>query len=222
MSTGHFKGCNTPTDCWCEVKRYYLIFGIAAIILIAEIVGGIASQSLALLADAGHVLTDTVAILVAIIVGYCVKRGNKEEKTRRIGGYINTLLLGGVAIWIAVEAVRRLKQPEEIVSWMMLSIAVLGTIGNLVQHKIIGYSDDEHVTHESMRLHILSDLIQSLGVVFGGMLIWITGWILIDPIISMIIALWMGKWTWQLFSKLWTGKYDDSKHPYHNHHNNTS
>ena len=211
MRNGHFNGCSTPTNCWCEVKRYGILFCIAAVIMAAEVVGGIASKSLALLADAGHVLTDTGAIFVAIVVGYCVKCGANEARTRKIGGYINALLLGGIAIFIAVEAVKRFKQPQEVVSWMMLSIATVGTIGNFVQHRIMKSADNKHVTHESMRLHILSDLMQSLGVVFGGVLIWVTGWVLIDPIISMIIALWMGKWTWELISKLRTGKYDDNE-----------
>lgn len=219
MQNGHFNGCVTPHDCWCEVKRYWLIFGLAAMILIAEVVGGIISQSLALLADAGHVFTDTGAILVAIIVSYRVKCGANETRTRKVGGYINAILLGGITIWVAMEAWERLQHPREVLSWVMISIAVLGTIGNYIQHRIIESADENHVTHESMRLHILSDLMQSFGVVFGGILIWITDWVLVDPIISMGIALWMGKWTWGLLWKLWTGKYDNNdEHCCHDHH----
>ena len=93
----------------------------------------------------------------------------------------------------------------------MTSIAVLGTIGNYTQHRILESVDEEHVTHESMHFHILSDLLQSVGVVFGGILIWVTGWVLVDPIISIIIALLMALWTWKLLSKLWLGKYDNNK-----------
>lgn len=219
MKNGHFDSCGTPYDCWCEVKRFGVIFGIAIMILIGEVVGGIISLSLALLADAGHVFTDTGAILVAIIVSYRVKCGANEARTRKVGGYINALLLGGITIWIAVEARERFQHPQEVVSWVMVSIAVLGTIGNYAQHRIIESADEDHVTHESMRLHILSDLMQSFGVVFGGILIWVTGWVLIDPIISMAIALWMGKWTLELLWKLWTGKYDDNdEHCHHDHH----
>lgn len=219
MNNGHFGGCDTPTDCWCEVKRYGVIFGIAAMILIAEVVGGIISQSLALLADAGHVFTDTAATLVAIVVAYRVKRGANEAQTRKVGGYVNALLLGGVAVWVALEAWERFFQPREVVSWVMVSIAVLGTIGNYVQHRIMESVDEKHVTHESMHLHILSDLLQSVGVVLGGILIWMTGWVLIDPIISMAIALMMALWTWKLLGKLWSGKYDNNDgHCCHDHH----
>lgn len=219
MTNGHFKSCATPHDCWCEIRRYGILFGIAGMIFIAEVVGGIISQSLALLADAGHVLTDTGAILVAIIVGYRVKCGANETRTRKVGGYINALLLGGVAVWVLIEAIERFQEPREVVSWVMISIAVLGTIGNYVQHRMIESADEDHVTHESMRLHILSDLIQSFGVVFGGILIWMTDWVLVDPIISILIALMMARWTWKLFSQLWSGKYDNEhEHCCHGHH----
>ena len=211
MTSGHFDSCDTPQDCWCEVKRYGIVFCIAAMILIAEVVGGIISQSLALLADAGHVFTDTCATLVAIIVGYRVKCGANEAQTRKVGGYINALLLGGITVWIALEAWERFQNPREVVSLVMIPIAVLGTIGNYVQHLVIESTGENHVTHESMRLHILSDLLQSFGVVLGGVLIWMTNWVLIDPIISMFIALMMARWTWMLLSKLWSGKYDKAE-----------
>ncbi|MBI5798859.1 MAG: cation transporter [Candidatus Yonathbacteria bacterium] len=218
MTNGHFKGCATPTDCWCEVKRYGILFGIAGMILIAEVVGGIVSQSLALLADAGHVLTDTGAILVAIIVSYRVKCGANEVQARKLGGYINALLLGGVAVWVFVEAIERFQEPREVVSWVMISIAVVGTIGNYVQHRMMESANEDHVTHESMHLHILSDLLQSIGVVLGGSLIWVTGWVLIDPIISIVIALLMAWWTWKLLKKLRSGEYDgNGGHCCHGH-----
>lgn len=219
MTNGHFNGCTTPQNCWCEIKRYGLIFGIAAMILIAEVVGGIVSQSLALLADAGHVFTDTGATIVAIIVAYRVKHGANEAKTRKVGGYINALLLGGVSVWVGVEAIERFQQPREVVSWVMISIAVLGTIGNYVQHRIMESADEEHVTHESMQLHILSDLLQSVGVVFGGILILVTDWVWIDPTLSIVIAFIMGRWTWKLLKDLRSGKYDGHGHCCnHGHH----
>lgn len=188
MNNGHLNGCTTPADCWCEVKRYGVLFGIAGVIFIAEVVGGIVSQSLALLADAGHVFTDTCAILVAIVVGYRVKTGANEARTRKVGGYVSALLLGGVAVWILIEAIERFREPREIVSWVMFFVAVAGTIGNWAMHKVMKDADEDHVTHESLHAHILSDLVQSFGVVLGAVLIWMTDWVLVDPIISMAIA----------------------------------
>ncbi len=221
MANGHFSSCSKTHDCLCEVKRYLLIFGIAILILAVEIAGGIISQSLALLADAGHVFTDMSATTISIIVAYYVRCGTNEERTRKIGGYINALLLGCITIWIAIEAIDRFQNPREIGSITMITVAVLGTIGNYIQHKIMESANEEHVTHESMKLHIQSDLLQSMGVVFGGLLIWATDWIIIDPIISIAIALWMGKWTWSLLEKLLSGKYNgNNDHHCHNHRNN--
>ncbi|MCH8050182.1 cation transporter [Patescibacteria group bacterium] len=211
MTSGHFDSCDTPQDCWCEVKRYGAIFGIATTIIIVEVIGGVMSQSVALIADAWHVFTDMVATLVSIIVVYRIKQGYNKAKARKVGGYINAFLLGGVAVWILIEAIERFQNPREVVNWIMIAAAAWGTLGNYFQHRILESVDEEHVTHESMHFHILSDLLQSFGVVFGAVLLWVTGWILIDPIISIVIALLMALWTWKLLSKLWLGKYDNNK-----------
>lgn len=208
MRNGHFESCAAPWDCWCEIKRYGLVLVIAMVILVAQVIGGIVSQSLALLADAGHVFTDTGAILVSIVVVYRIKRGSDEITNRKVGGYINAALLACVVVWIVFESWNRFLHPREITTWLMLTVAIAGTIGNYVQHQIIQSAEESHATHESMSLHVLSDLLQSIGVVIGGILIWISGWNIIDPIISLGIALWMGRMTWKLFSNLWAGRYD--------------
>ena len=126
MNNGHFKGCATPTGCWCEIKRYWVIFGLAGVTLTLEVWGGIISQSFALLADAGHVLTDICAILVTIVVGYRVKFGANEVRARKVGGYINTLLLGGVAVWVLFEAIERFQEPREVMGGVMFSSLLQG------------------------------------------------------------------------------------------------
>lgn len=187
-------------------------------ILIGEIVGGILSDSLALLADAGHVLTDIGALLVSIIVAYLVKTGGNEHRIRTLGGIVNALLLAGVAVWIFVEALDRLQNPRDVISWIMISVAILGTIGNYVQHRVLEIAEENHVTHEAMSLHILSDLVQSIVVVFGGIVIAVTGWHLVDPILSFGIAVLMGYWSMRLLWKMWSGKYDHHSHKLHHHH----
>jgi len=205
----HFNECTTPKDCWCEIKRYWLIFGIAIVILIGEIWGGIISGSLALLADAGHVFTDSAAILVSVIIAFLVKKGSDENKTRNIGGVINALLLGFISIWVFIEALERIGNPRDITSWIMISIAIIGTIGNYIQHRVIEVSDEKHITHEAMSLHILSDLAQSGVVVTGGIVIALTGWSIIDPILSFGISLLMGYWSLSLLQKIKSGHYDN-------------
>lgn len=200
------------------MRRYWLILGIALIIFIVEVIGGITSQSFALRGDAGHVGVDICAILLNVAVEYRVKRGADEAHTRKVGGYISAILLGGVAIWVLVKAIERFQEPREVIGLTMLSVAVFGGIGNYIQHKMIESVDEDHVTHQSISSHIKSDLLQSVGVVVGGIIIWAgviiwkTNWVLIDPITSVFVAFMMMKLTRKLLRKLRSGEYDGHHH----------
>lgn len=216
MKNGHFDGCTAPDDCWCETKRYSLVFILAAIIFAAEIVGGIVSGSLALLSDAGHVFTDAIAILVSIITVHYVKTKRWREKSvRAVGGIINALLLLGIAVWIGIEGIERIDHPREIASNIMITVALFGTLGNWAQYYVLGTLEEEHVTHKAMRLHIFSDLLQSVAVVLGGIAIYLTDKHLIDPVLSVGIALWMAWRAWDLIIHI---KNNDEQHEHHSHH----
>lgn len=218
MNNGHFRGCPANGNCWCEIKRYGIVFAIAAVILVLEVGGGFISGSLALLADAGHVFTDTAAIAVSVIVAYLVKRGRDEQSVRFVGGIINALLLLAVAIWVAVEAKDRLDHPREITSWVMILVAIAGTIGNYVQHRVLDMANEHHVTHEAMSLHVLSDLLQSVVVVFAGIAIALTGQHIIDPLLSFVIAGLMMFWALRLLMRLFSGHYNEEHECHHHHH----
>lgn len=212
----HFRNCLDPTNCWCEVKHYSIIFGIGLMILIGEVVGGIASESLALLADASHVGADVGAVIVSIIVASLVKAGRSEGVVRTVGAKINAFLLLGVSLGILWEAAERMKEPRNIESWIMVSIATLGAIGNWVQQKILAASYDESgrtITHHLMALHINTDLYQSLGVLGAAFIIWMTGWSLVDPIISIAIGLFMSFMAIQVLR----GR-SSHHHGHHDHH----
>lgn len=215
MRNGHFDGCTTPNDCWCEIKRYGIIFVLSGIIFAAEIVGGIISGSLALISDAGHVFTDAMAILISIVTAYLVRTKKYREKpVRALGGYVNALLLLGIAIGIGIEGVERIAHPREIASKMMIAVALIGTVGNWIQYKVLGTLEEEHVTHKAMNLHILSDLLQSVIVVLGGFAIYLTGEHIIDPVLSVGIALWMAWRSWDLIIHIKKG----GSHEHHGHH----
>lgn len=219
MKNGHFDGCSTLDGCWCEIKRYSLVFVLAGLIFGLEIVGGVISASLALFADAGHVFTDAMAVLVSIVTAHYVRTKRwSETRVRKLGGIANALLLFGVAIWIGVEGIERIGHPREIASKTMVAIAILGTFGNWVQYKVLGTLEEEHVTHKAMRLHILSDLLQSVVVVLGGIAIYLTGKNVIDPILSIGIALWMAHQAWKLTVHIKNGGGGRSHHHGHHHH----
>lgn len=198
----HFSGCN-PDACRCESRRYWIILWIGLGIFVAEIVGGILSGSLALLSDAFHVLVDSAANVVSIFVAYAVvKHGQNGHKLRAFGGYINAALLLGIAVWVLYEAIGRIITPRNILSSVMIFVAVIGALGNFLQNYVLGHATDEeesHVTHRAMHLHVLSDLWQSLAVILAGIIIAVTGWRLADPILSIIISIMMMYWAFQLF-----------------------
>lgn len=216
VKNGHFDGCSMPDGCWCEIKRYSLVFALAGLIFGLEIVGGVISASLALFADAGHVFTDAIAVLISIFTAHYVRTKRwSEVKVRKLGGIVNALLLFGVAVWIGIEGIERIDHPREIMSKTMIAIAVLGTFGNWLQYQVLGTLEEEHVTHKAMRLHILSDLLQSVAVVFAGVAIYVTGKHIIDPATSILIAAWMAWRAWELIIQI---KNDGGHSHHHGHH----
>ncbi len=196
------------------------MFILSAIIFAMEVVGGVISGSLALLADAGHVFTDAAAILVSIVTAHFVRTKRwRESLVRAAGGMVNALLLFGIAIWIGVEGIERIDNPREVASETMIIIAILGTFGNWVQYKVLGTLEEEHVTHKAMRLHILSDLFQSVTVVLGGIVIYLTGKSIVDPVLSVGIAVWMAWRAWGLIVHIRKdGQHGHAEHHGHHHH----
>jgi cobalt-zinc-cadmium efflux system protein len=197
---GHHARTDPPED-WSEVKRLLTVLAITTAILALEIAGGLYSGSLALLADAGHVFGDSVAILATLAAAVLVHYGLKKEEVRRAAFFINIALLVFVVYWITRDALERIREPQEIESISMIGVAIVGGFGNYWQHRILKESPEEHKheAHRALNLHILSDLFQSVGVVVGGILIALTGWSIIDPVLSLLIALWI---TYQIFKLL--------------------
>ena len=190
---GHYEDCLDPTDCWCEVKRLFRVLWVTLLILILEIGGGLYSGSLALLADAGHVFGDSTAIVVNIIAALLVKFNARTKRVRDAAFRINIGLLFLVAGWIMFEAIERLENPGEVLGPVMVVVAFMGGVGNFIQQRILAAAAAEHKhhAHRALSLHVLSDLMQSVAVVIGGIIIWIGGWNFIDPVLSIGIAAWI-------------------------------
>lgn len=192
---GHFRACDGTGTCFCDVKRYWLVFGLAVVIFSGEIVGGILSGSLALFSDAGHVLTDLVAVVVAIVVESSVVRNPIQEgRYRGLGAFINGALLIIVAALIALEAFERMLVRREILTGTMIGVAIFGAFGNYLQHRVLGASHSRHLTHQGMSLHVLSDFWQSIAVIAAGVLIAATGHHIFDLVASGLIASLMLLW----------------------------
>ncbi len=198
MKNGHLENC-PGGYCSCEERRYWRVLGIALIITALEVVGGFLSGSLALLSDAGHVFIDGVSCVVAIIVAKKVKdHRSSENRIRAVGGFIHAGLLLAVVAIIFNECWHRFGSAQEIVGGYMLSVAVLGALGNWYQHVILESVGHQHITSQGLAVHVLSDFWQSLAVILTSMIIWLTDLVIFDPIISFLIALAMLKWSGQL------------------------
>ena len=127
---GHYINCPDPTDCWCEVRRLSKVLWITLGILIFEIIGGIVSGSLALLADAGHVFGDSTAVVVTLFAAVLVRFGAQTQRVRDFAFWINIGLLFLIVIWIVFEAIKRFGNPNEIMSSVMIVVAFIGGVGN--------------------------------------------------------------------------------------------
>jgi len=195
VSSGHFKGCRTPEDCWCEAKRYLKLSVVTLGIFALEIVAGFAIESLALVADSFHVLTDNVVILVALSAVAIIKLNATAGPAQiRTGAfYLSLGLLGATMLGVAWEAFDRLFNPQEVESGIvMAAVALIGLGGNILQRRMHERAPDEHKheLHRSISLHILSDLFLSGAVTLGGVLIALTGSKLVDPLLTIGVVGW--------------------------------
>ena len=174
-------------------QRLILSLIVTLIIFIAEVFGGILSHSLALLSDAGHVLTDAFALGLSLVALLIMKRPSDYRATygyQRIGlvvALINGVSLVVIALFIFIEAYKRYYAPPEINTSVMLSIAAAGLAGNLIMAWILGHKHDD-LNMKSAWLHVLGDTVSSAGVIIAGLIIKFTGWMLADTIASGIVG----------------------------------
>jgi cobalt-zinc-cadmium efflux system protein len=165
------------------------------VILVGELVGGYLANSLALLSDAGHVFTDMLALLLS---WFALRQAEKPATNRMTFGYhrigifaafINAVSLVGIAVVILFEASHRLRSPEPVRSTLMLSIAAIGLIANLIVLFMLRSEQHGNLNIRSAFLHVAGDALASVGVIFGGVIIYFSGWFWVDPAISVAIAL---------------------------------
>ncbi len=175
--------------------------------VVVEAVGGILSGSLALLADAGHMLTDTVALWLAWMA---FRIGRRPSDDRRSYGYnrfqVLAALLNGVAFllivgWIGVEALGRLTAPTQVAGDLMLAVGVAGLGVNLAAFYILRGGDRENLNMGGAVLHVLGDLLGSVAAILAAAVILTTGWMPIDPLLSLLVALLILRSGWRLVAK---------------------
>lgn len=180
---------------------------ISVIIFSAEIIGGIISNSLALLSDAGHVFTDIVALSLS---AYALHQAARPPDNRMTFGYhrlgviiavINALAIFGIAGFIIYESLQRFQSPPEVNSPVMLLVAVLGLLANLVVAFWLRQAQKDSINIKSAFWHVLGDALASVGVIAGALIIMFTGFNAVDIIISALIAVIIAVAAWNIFAE---------------------
>jgi cobalt-zinc-cadmium efflux system protein len=186
------------------VSALRLVLLITVLFMLAEVAGGVAAKSLALLADAGHMLTDVAAIGLALFASRLARRPATREKTY---GYLRleilAALVNGTALFvisggIVWEAVRRLGQPPDVRPGILFGVAVAGLIANVVAMRILHDGHDHSLNVRGAYLHILSDILGSMGAIVAAVVIFATGWNAVDAVVSIVIALLILISAWRL------------------------
>lgn len=172
--------------------------------LVAEVIGGVLTGSLALISDAAHMLTDAAALAIALAA---IRIARRPADRRRTYGYhrfeilaaaFNAMLLFAVALYILVEAYRRFTSPPEIHSVGMLVVASIGLIVNLISIRLLSGGQSDSLNVKGAYLEVWSDLLGSIGVIVGAVVIQLTGWSWVDPLVAVAIGLWVLPRTWIL------------------------
>ncbi len=163
--------------------------------MLVEVVGGLLAGTLALLADAGHMLTDTAALGLAAVAARVAGRPSDAQRSYGyhrfpvLAAYVNALTLLLIVVWIAGEAVGRIRQPVEILAGPMLAVAVVGLLVNLAAFRLLRGGRTDSLNVRGALLHVLGDLLGSAAAIVAALVILATGWTLIDPILSLLVAL---------------------------------
>lgn len=203
MSAGHAHALPSNRS---ETALWWAL-GLTTTFLVAEVVAGLLLNSLALLADAGHMFTDTAALAIALAA---VRVGRRPADAKRSYGYhrfeilaaaFNALLLFAVAIYILFEAWQRFNAPAEVQSLGMLAVATGGLIINLISMRLLRGDKDSSLNVKGAYLEVWADMVGSLGVIIGALVIWFTGWNWVDTVVAVGIGLWVLPRTWTLLSE---------------------
>ena len=190
--------------------RLVAAFVIIGGFFVVEAVAGFWTNSLALLSDAGHMLTDVIGIGMALAAIQLASRFEQRASSSRsahtfglyrleiLAAFVNALLLFGVAIWVLVEAARRLTDTPEVLGVPMLIVALSGLVANLVAFWLLREGAKESLNVEGAYLEVLADTIGSVGVIAAAVLLEVFGWAWVDPVIGAGIGLWILPRTWRL------------------------
>jgi cobalt-zinc-cadmium efflux system protein len=185
-------------------RRIRTVLAITAGVMIAEALGGWLAHSLALLADAGHMLADVAALGLSLVVASLAQRPVTAERTfglmrlEILAALVNGAALIVISLGVVVEAVHRLRSPDAVNGQLLLAIAGVGLVANAAGAAILHHGHNHSLNQRGAYLHILSDLLGSVGAVVAGVVILATGFVRVDPIVSLFISVLILGSAWRL------------------------
>ncbi len=181
-----------------NTRRLLWAFGVIVVFMAVEIIGGLLSGSLALLADATHMLTDALALALAASAQLLAARpaDNKlhfgYRRTQVLSAFVNGIFMAVLLAWIVYEAIRRSLNPIEIDAPLMLGVAFIGLAANVVAFFILHSPGERDLNMRGALLHVIGDLLGSVAAIIAAIVIWTTGWTQIDPLLSLLVACLIG------------------------------
>jgi cobalt-zinc-cadmium efflux system protein len=209
MGEGHSHShASTATATGRHRRRLVIVVCITASVFVGEVVGGLLSGSLALLADAGHMLTDSTGLIIALIAATLATRPATSARTfglqrvEVLAAMVNGVLLAGVAVWVLIRAIDRWNEPVEISSGLMLAVAAVGACANLAGLLILRGGQAESLNVRGAYLEVLGDLLGSVFVVIAALIITFTGFSKADSLASIAIFILIIPRAWSLLREV--------------------
>lgn len=201
MGSGHAHGVSAAGK---NKRQLTIVFFMTFFYLVVEVIGGFWTGSLALLADAGHMLTDVAGVGLALLAIKFAERPASPERTygyyrvEILAALTNAVVLILISLYILYEAYQRFKNPPEVESGWMLGVASVGLVINIVGVMILRAGSKESLNMKGAYFEVLSDMLTSIGVIVAGVIMLTTGWYYADPLISAGIGLFILPRTWIL------------------------
>lgn len=175
-------------------RRLFWALVLTAGFAVVELLGGLVAQSLALVADAGHMFTDAAALTLAWAALRFARLPSDRKRTygyqrlQVLAAFVNSLILLAAVLWIGYEAIERLQSPASIVAPLMLGVATAGLLVNVVALVFLHGGDTHNLNVRAAYLHVLSDLLGSLFAMTAAVVVMFTGWLRIDPLLALVVA----------------------------------
>jgi len=185
-------------------RRVLMALIMVGLFMLVEIAGGIISGSLALLADAAHMLTDAASLVLTWVAYIYARRPADPQRTygysrfQILAAFTNGITLFGLAGLIVWESIDRIMHPNPIIGKMMLIIAAIGLLVNLITFYLIHSAEDQDLNMRGALAHILGDILASVAALIAAGLIWAFNWVIADPLLSMLVALLLIRSGWIL------------------------